>query len=51
MGTTLMNSAWASLQRSENAIYGYSGMQRSIRVLPLSFFMWLECGSEGQAGL
>ncbi len=45
-----MNSAWASLQGLDIAIFGYSGVQRSIGV-PLSFFMWLESGAEGQAGL
>jgi hypothetical protein len=30
MGTTLMNSAWASLPGLDIATFGYSGMQRSI---------------------
>jgi hypothetical protein len=46
-----MNTAWASLQGFDSAIFGYSGVQRSIGGVPLSLLTWLGSGSEGQAGL
>jgi hypothetical protein len=46
-----MNTAWASLQGFDSAIFGYSGVQRRIGGVPLSLLTWLGSGSEGQAGL
>ena len=47
-----MNSAWASLQGLDIAIFGYSGVQRSIGgVSAIAFHVVGGAGSEGQAGL
>ena len=47
-----MNSAWASLQGLHAAIFGYSGVQRSIGgVSAIVFHVVGGAGSEGRAGL
>jgi hypothetical protein len=45
-----MNSAWASLQGLDIAIFGHGGVQRSIGGVSAVVFVWLGSGPEGQAG-
>jgi hypothetical protein len=46
-----MNSAWASLQGLESQSSATAACNAASAAFPLSLFMWLGSGSEGQAGL
>ena len=46
-----MNSAWASLQGYVSQFSATAACNAVSATFPLSLFMWLGSGSEGQAGL
>ena len=46
-----MNSAWASLQGYVSQYSATAACNAASAAFPLSLFMWLGSGSEGQAGL